>query len=471
MEIAVIDDGINVSYFGLKPLKRDLEVDEDLNIISRSNADQLCNTHGSICAAIILKHFPEAEITSIKVLDSKTRKGTLPQLLKALEWCLETRIPVINLSIGSTQFQDFSSIRRLITALYRQGSIIVAAYNNQNIYTVPASLECVIGVRHNKELKVGKYLVSNEFEFLVEVNVPHYFKNIYSHEIEAPASNSYAAPYITALVCQMLKGGLSAQLCFIWEKLSRKRFSSFSPNFCVMPDIIDEAEVVDLSGNENCGLFYFKVNKIYTIANIDELSLINQLTYIVVIAERESDLLAVRDNLHDIEAYIRGIFYCFKAENTQYCIKIGERAWYETYYLKKFKKSKQVKIDIPLVYLKGTKEALIPILKELEMILTLEDYSVKIVGEFKRAYLYGFEFSKNHKSRLNVINNVYQHFQPDIIICGILENMPSDLITGLPTCCGEEDLYLDLKEFGEGCNHSRLIYQKILEKFDVGNPT
>jgi hypothetical protein len=410
--------------------------------------------HGTICAAIIIKYLPDAEITSIKVLDEKTGRGVLQQLLVALEWCLDNHIPFINLSIGSIQFKDFKGIRRLVSALYRQGCIVVAAYNNQNIYTIPASLECVIGVRHNPSLNLQEYVVNmKEYEYYVESNMRHHFMDIHGHEVEAAASNSFATPYITAMVCQGQENRGGVYLHEIWEHLSGENIT----RFCSIPDTIDEAVVMDFIGTERHDLFYFKLRKVYTREDMHRLRKTQEFIYLVILAESEDDLLPLTDIVNTIEPFIRGVFCCFKKGVDNFNGSMKGRAWYETYYTEKFTRPVVIDVDIPIVYLQGIKETLIIILAEVEDMLIEADYAVKVIGEFARAYLYGFEYCDSVESRMNTIMNVLKHYYLDIIIYGIE--------TVLSVSDGEGLLItLDEHPYIDGC--AELIYQKIIETFD-----
>lgn len=209
--IGVIDDGINPDRFKLGSLVHDVEVTPELELKNRVGYDVLERSHGSTCAAIIRKYAPEAVFASIKVLNDESRRGLQAQLLKALEWCMEHRLRLLNLSLGSIDFRDYEPIRAAVNAAYRQGLIMVAACHNRDIFTCPASLSNVIGVKCAK----GGDMALAECEYIfhdyppdgVEITASgaHYLTSFDGYGKETSPSNSFAAPAVTALVYGMLR--------------------------------------------------------------------------------------------------------------------------------------------------------------------------------------------------------------------------------------------------------------------------
>lgn len=217
MIVAVLDDGVNDCFCGgIGPLAFDLEMTNEGKVARRAPHDRYARSHGTICAAIIRKYAPSAEIGSLKVLDESTKTGSRGQLVRAVRWCAENGVPVIHTSLGSTSLLDYDGIRRAVVLAKGRGAIMVSAQSNSMKYSVPACLLGVIGVRHCS-LVCGEELIALEAG-LYEAG----FAACGSHELtdyegkvhHTPECNSYAAPVATAHAVRVLERepGLPAAL-------------------------------------------------------------------------------------------------------------------------------------------------------------------------------------------------------------------------------------------------------------------
>jgi len=61
--------------------------------------------HGTAVAAAIREKAPEAELFAVKVFD-RTLSTSLEMLVRALEWCVERGVHVVNLSLGTARPED-----------------------------------------------------------------------------------------------------------------------------------------------------------------------------------------------------------------------------------------------------------------------------------------------------------------------------------------------------------------------------
>ncbi|MDA0335029.1 MAG: DUF1611 domain-containing protein [bacterium] len=76
-----------------------------------------------------------------------TAAGSATQLARAITWCLESGIQVINISAGSTCPSVGSMLTPICARAAAAGVIIVAAEHNDGLVSYPAHLPSVIGVR------------------------------------------------------------------------------------------------------------------------------------------------------------------------------------------------------------------------------------------------------------------------------------------------------------------------------------
>lgn len=99
-------------------------------------------------------------------------------------------------------------IRRQINEMTAKGIVIVAACNNRNIVTYPASMFSVIGVKADASLKDDEY--GYEQDCLDGIPFSASSRHLLRKEggknpfYFSPIANSYAAPVVTAAVCNLL---------------------------------------------------------------------------------------------------------------------------------------------------------------------------------------------------------------------------------------------------------------------------
>lgn len=225
--IALIDDGINTCRFSLD-LEYDLEFNpKSLTMEPRVHQETRYLSHGTLCAGIVKKFYPNCILSSLKVLSGTTPKGQCAALLSALEWCFHKPIDIINISAGSTNFQDLLALRNIANRLtsYRK-IIIVAAISNEQIFTYPASFSSVIGVKGLPDDHSGLY--SNDLSFDgtdIFATDNHLLIDSESVEVEPGRGNSFAAPYVTAQICHALKRPTHSVTAFKKQFLNRFTWS------------------------------------------------------------------------------------------------------------------------------------------------------------------------------------------------------------------------------------------------------
>ncbi|WP_185967573.1 S8 family serine peptidase [Clostridium sp. HBUAS56010] len=205
MIIAIIDDGVSTAST------------PNLLFSLHVNAHGLIRTfkgyidplgHGSICSAIIQKYSPYAQIGSIKILDSNTKKGDCFKLKKAIFWCIEHNVKIIHLSLGTVSASDYSSLLNIINQAYENGIIIISACKNGSNFSYPATFSNVIGVQCDPQLQGDAYYAKTPNYHGIDFfsSASHELKELQSTPYQGltPVCNSYAAPVITAKIYAIL---------------------------------------------------------------------------------------------------------------------------------------------------------------------------------------------------------------------------------------------------------------------------
>lgn len=134
VKIAVIDTGIDHEHPAIKPNYRG-----GVNILSPRSNPMDYNGHGTHVAGIIagkasemgiIGVAPKAQIYAVKAFN---RKGSanLSDLLTAINWCIENRINIINMSFGMDKVSE--SLRHAIQVAHKKGIVMIAASGNQGL--------------------------------------------------------------------------------------------------------------------------------------------------------------------------------------------------------------------------------------------------------------------------------------------------------------------------------------------------
>lgn len=206
MTIAVIDDGVNSLYYPIiEKLVFDLEVSRNGFIRKRSFTSNI-NSHGTTCAAIIKKYAPEASIGSIKILSKDSLKGNINHLIAAIKWCLDHKIFIIHLSVGSRQMVDYDKIKKIIIKLIENKHSIICALSNDMKFTIPACFSGVLSVKANISFSDNKIFLNNEGLDAADFVASgiHELTNYLGKSEKTSSCNSFAAPIVTAHVHRLI---------------------------------------------------------------------------------------------------------------------------------------------------------------------------------------------------------------------------------------------------------------------------
>ena len=204
--MAVIDSGIIENAFCFPHEIHQIEIMKHRWV--KHNAKDSKKSHGTVVSAILSKYAPSVEIYSVRIFYGESLSTDCKTLVRALSWCYHHKIPLINLSLGTTEERDFAKVERIVSKMTAQGQIIVSAYHTNGSVTMPASHPDVIGVRTSSELSGNSFYPDyshGKHDFIASSQ--HQLVTKLGHvEFQTELSSSYAVPTITAaLVNSMLR--------------------------------------------------------------------------------------------------------------------------------------------------------------------------------------------------------------------------------------------------------------------------
>jgi subtilisin family serine protease len=134
VKVAVVDTGIDLDHPDLIN-----NIKGNVNCINPRKSGDDDNGHGTHVAGIIaavnnqigvIGVGPEISLYAVKVLD-RNGKGWLSDLIEGLEWCINNKMDIVNMSLGSSS--DNQSFHDAIRKAYEAGIIQVAAAGNNGL--------------------------------------------------------------------------------------------------------------------------------------------------------------------------------------------------------------------------------------------------------------------------------------------------------------------------------------------------
>jgi subtilisin family serine protease len=153
--VAVIDSGVQAAHPHIGGIAGGISLGEE----DDSYTDVL--GHGTAVMAAINEKAPDAEYFAVRVFQRSLRTS-VDVLLRAIEWCVERRIQVVNLSLGTVNPAHAERFAPLVERARAQGTVLVSAYDVEGTPSFPGSLPGVIGVRLDWDLPRESYSCSLE---------------------------------------------------------------------------------------------------------------------------------------------------------------------------------------------------------------------------------------------------------------------------------------------------------------------
>ena len=207
VSVAIIDSGIDTEHPDLAGRiveSVEARLDGKRVVFESSDAGDSAG-HGTACAGIVASIAPAATLYSIKVLGAGGL-GDGQAFLAGLEYAINKRYRVINLSLGTTKPQFFAPLHDLLDRAYQSGCVVVAAANNLPQPSFPSvfssSLISVVKSTETNPLNFGFH-----FGEVIELTAPGV--NVRTAWPEGGhrnlTGNSFACPHIVGVVALLLE--------------------------------------------------------------------------------------------------------------------------------------------------------------------------------------------------------------------------------------------------------------------------
>jgi len=146
VRVCILDSGVELDHPLVGEVQRSVAVtkSEEGIAIADDDAGDLCG-HGTACAGIVRMLAPKCELTSVRVLGAGYT-GSAAVLMAGLEWAIEERFDIINMSLSTTKKQYVDRLHELADAAYFKRTMLVASAHNMPVDSFPWRFASVISV-------------------------------------------------------------------------------------------------------------------------------------------------------------------------------------------------------------------------------------------------------------------------------------------------------------------------------------
>jgi subtilisin family serine protease len=141
MRIGVLDSGVCRTHPHVGKIVEGITIGPDATLPGYE--DTL--GHGTAVASVIHYLNPDADLVAVKIFDGKLATS-LAIVIRAIDWCLEHDVQVINLSLGTLNPEYQSAFEDVVARSQSAGAVIVSASEVDGKAALPGSLPGVIGV-------------------------------------------------------------------------------------------------------------------------------------------------------------------------------------------------------------------------------------------------------------------------------------------------------------------------------------
>jgi subtilisin family serine protease len=141
VRVAVIDSGVHAAHPHIAGVAGGITIGDEID--ERNYTDII--GHGTAVMAAIKEKAPDAEYFAVRVFYTSLRT-TVDLLLRAIEWSIDNRMDVINLSLGTTNPAHRERFVPVIARALEKGLVLVSARDADGTPALPGSLAGVLGV-------------------------------------------------------------------------------------------------------------------------------------------------------------------------------------------------------------------------------------------------------------------------------------------------------------------------------------
>ena len=143
VKVAIIDSGVNAVHPHVGGVAGGTRIRSGEADASNDFLDYI--GHGTAVAGAIREKAPDAQLYAVKVFD-RALTTNIEAIIKAIDWCVENEMDVINLSLGTVNVEHRKVIEQAVGRAAEKRTVLVAAREMSGKPSLPGCLLSVIGV-------------------------------------------------------------------------------------------------------------------------------------------------------------------------------------------------------------------------------------------------------------------------------------------------------------------------------------
>lgn len=143
VRVGIIDSGVNPAHPHVAGVAGGARITANEADSTNDYLDYV--GHGTAVAGVIREKAPGALLYAVKVFD-RALTTNIEVIIKAIHWCVENEIDVINLSLGTVNVEHREKIETAVAVAAREGAVLVAARDMSGRLSFPGCLPSVISV-------------------------------------------------------------------------------------------------------------------------------------------------------------------------------------------------------------------------------------------------------------------------------------------------------------------------------------
>jgi subtilisin family serine protease len=197
VRIGIIDSGVNQSHPHVGNIVGGVTID---SCGESPHYNDLLG-HGTAVASLIRQQAPDAHLIAVKIFH-RSLATDIKTLIRAISWCTENGVDVINLSLGTTNTLHQTAFQSLVDRTRAVGAVMVSAAEMNGRPALPGSLPGVVGVLADcdqPELEFRTVLRQGRYAFCASPfarNIPGVPRNRNLHGI------SFAVAHISSYIAR-----------------------------------------------------------------------------------------------------------------------------------------------------------------------------------------------------------------------------------------------------------------------------
>jgi hypothetical protein len=156
LKIAVIDTGVNAKHPHIQAQTHSVVFDS-------ADTDDSCEDalgHGTAVTAAIQEKAPQADYYILKLFGNSLRTST-SRLIQAVNWAIDHQMDIVNLSLGSPNFEHRPAFETVVRRAANAGVLLVAARYSTHTPVLPGMLDGLISVDVDWDLPRDRYRVAH----------------------------------------------------------------------------------------------------------------------------------------------------------------------------------------------------------------------------------------------------------------------------------------------------------------------